>query len=66
MKTIYIRYHHQLLHMVITFLVIVIVFAISSAIFADINYYRAWFTDYLKHSHYRMHKPAIHNEPTDS
>jgi hypothetical protein len=66
MKTIYIRYHDQLLRMIIAFLVIVIVFTISSQIFADINYYKAWFTDYLKHSSHRTQNLIIQEELIDS
>ena len=65
MKTIFIRPHHQLLQMVITLALIVIVFAISSAIFADINYYKALFIDYLKNAGYHRNKGAIFNKLTD-
>jgi hypothetical protein len=65
MKTIFIQYHHQLLKMVISFALIVIVLTISSSIFADINYYKALFIDYLKNSRYRSNKTAILNEPID-
>jgi len=66
MKTIFIRPHHQLLQMVITLALIVIVFAISSAIFADINYYKALFIDYVKNSGYTRNKSAILNKKIDN
>jgi hypothetical protein len=61
MKTIFIRYHHHLVQMVITLVLIVIVRTISSAIFADIYYYKALFIDYLKNSRNRRDKRSIPN-----
>ena len=52
--------------MVITLALIVIVFAISSAIFADINYYKALFIDYVKNSGYTRNKSAILNKKIDN
>jgi len=66
MKTIYIRYRDQLLRMIITFLVMVIVFTISSEVFSDINYYKAWLTDYLKHAPYRTQNRVIQEEPNNN
>jgi hypothetical protein len=66
MKNIFIRYRRQLLQMVATLMLIVIVVTISSAIFADINYYKALFSDYLKNSGYHRNRSAILNEGTDN
>ncbi|HEV3224022.1 MAG TPA: hypothetical protein VGZ90_14130 [Puia sp.] len=66
MKTIIIQYHHQLLKMVITLVLIVIVFTISSGIFADTNYYKALFIDYLKNSGYLRNESTVLNEQTDN
>ena len=57
------RYHHQLMQMIITLVLFLIVFTVSSTIFADSNYYKALFTDYLKHTPYFRNRHADHEEP---
>jgi hypothetical protein len=66
MKSILIQYHHQLLKMVITLVLIVIAFTISSGIFADSNYYKTLFIDYLKNSRSQGNRKAVLNEATDN
>ena len=52
--------------MAINIMLLVIVVTISAAIFADSNYYKALFNNYLKSSGYHRNRSAIPIEPTDN
>jgi len=66
MKTIFIQYRRDLMQMAINLMLLVIVVAISSAIFADSNYYKALFNNYLKSSGYHRNRSAVPREPPDN
>jgi hypothetical protein len=65
MKTIFIPHRRQLMQMAINLMLLVIVITITSAIFADSNYYKALFNNYLKSSGYHRNRAARLNDQTD-
>jgi hypothetical protein len=66
MKTIFIQYRRDLMQMAINLILLVIVVTISSAIFADSNYYKALFNNYLKNSGYHRNRSAVPREAPDN
>jgi len=66
MKTIFIPHRRQLLQMAINLMLLVIVITITSAIFADSNYYKALFNNYLKSSGYHRNRAALLNDQPDN
>jgi hypothetical protein len=66
MKSIFIQYRREMMQMAINLMLLVIVVTISSAIFADSNYYKALFNSYLKSSGYQRNRSAVLSEPTDN
>jgi hypothetical protein len=66
MNTIFLPHRRQLMQMAINIMLLVIVVTISAAIFADSNYYKALFNNYLKSSGYHRNRSATPIEPTDN